>query len=94
MKFKKEILQELVDDDADVIDGFHKVHDEIIETTRWSVLHKMVFQAPCGKHYRSTYSVGATEDQDESPYEYADDEIKCQEVVEVEVVRKEWKAVK
>lgn len=49
---------------------------------RWSVDHWGVF-AHEGKFYRTTYSVGATEQQDESPYEYEDDMIECPEVVPV-----------
>lgn len=47
------------------------VEDEIVETSRWSELHRIVFQAEDdGKFYEATYSQGLTEYQDETPWEY------------------------
>ncbi len=46
-----------------------------------------------GKHYCSSYSNGLTEQQDESPYEYANDEEECGEVEQVEVLVKQWKPI-
>lgn len=54
------------------------VVDRIIDTTRWSIVHEIVFEDN-GKFYMTTYSEGATECQDERPWEY-DDEVKCTEV--------------
>lgn len=80
MKFKKE----------DLIDGidFGKapgptVFHEITGNGRWSIHHRRVFEFE-GKFYETRYSVGATESQDESPYEYAPDEIECNEVFPVQ----------
>lgn len=78
MKFKKEFLQEIEDnDDVEVIET------EIIDTTRWSIINRMVFKFE-GKFYVTTFSHGATECQDESPYEYEGDEIECKEVFPVQ----------
>ena len=76
MKFKKDFLLELMDDNL-------YVYDKIRSHGRWSVRHEWVF-AHEGKFYKSFYSVGATEYQDESPYEYDGDEIECPEVMPVE----------
>lgn len=38
------------------------IEDDIIDTTRWSIVHEIVFEDK-GKFYRTTYSVGATEMQ-------------------------------
>jgi hypothetical protein len=65
--------------------------DEITDHSRWSVGHRIVFQYD-DKVYEAYYGVGATESQDESPWEY-EDEIECTEVEEVEVVVKKWKPV-
>jgi hypothetical protein len=65
--------------------------DEITNHNRWSVGHRIVFQYN-DKVYEAYYSVGATESQDESPWEY-EDEIECTEVEEVEVAVKQWKPV-
>ena len=62
--------------------------DKIIDTTRWSVVHEIVFEDN-GKFYQTTYSEGATEMQDERPWEY-DDEITCTEVELKEVMMKKW----
>ena len=62
--------------------------DKIIDTTRWSIVHEIVFEDD-GKFYMTTYSEGATEMQDERPWEY-EDEIKCTEVELKEVKVKKW----
>lgn len=74
MKFSKEFLLESLDDDGTTVE------DKIVDTTRWSVLHRRIFRHD-GKFYCTRYSVGATEQQDEQPYENAGDEIECQEMV-------------
>lgn len=84
MKFKKEFLQEEV---------YNAIHEEIISTSRWSINKLMVFEYE-GRYYRAYYSVGATECQDESPFEYDEDEIECEEVELKEVVVKKWVAKK
>ncbi len=70
MKFSKEFLQD---------EGGETVQDREIGRGRWSVHHERVFQHE-GRFYRTRYSVGATENQDERPYEYEPDEIECVEV--------------
>lgn len=75
MKFSKEFMQERVVEDGDLT-----VYDKIVETTRWSEIHEIVFKYE-DKFYLSSYSCGLTEYQDESPYEYEDEMV---EVVEVE----------
>jgi hypothetical protein len=68
------------------------IKDTIIETTRWSIIHEIIF-AHDGKFWKTTYSVGATEVQDESPWEY-DDLVDCREVQLVEKTVKVWEEVK
>lgn len=65
--------------------------DKIIDTTRWSIVHEIVFEDK-GKFYQTTYSEGATEMQDERPWEY-DDEVECTEVELREVKVKKWMPV-
>ena len=67
------------------------IKDEVTGTSRWSIFHDIVFEYE-GKFYQTSYSVGATECQDESPWE-DEDEIECTEVVEKEVMVKKWVAV-
>jgi len=85
MKFKKEdLIEKMYTDDV--------IKDDVVENTRWSIIHEWVFRHE-GKFYESTYSCGATESQDESPYEYDDDEIECPEVELREVTVKKWMPV-
>ncbi len=82
MKFKRDWLQDLVWDD---VDDAEIMENEIVDTSRWSIHHAVVFKLKCNeKFYQTHYSVGATENQDENPYEYDPDEIECKEVFPVE----------
>ena len=81
MKFLKTVLQNMADHDAD--NGYKIIYDNIVDNTRWSICHELVFEYD-NKFYMTGYRVGATECQDESPYEYDDAEIECQEVKPVE----------
>jgi len=73
-------------------DEYEEIYvNEIVDTNRWSIRYKLVFQYG-DKVYQTYYQVGATEMQYESPWE-CEDEIKCTEVEEVEVVVKKWKPV-
>lgn len=66
------------------------VFDEIYDHTRWSVLHECVFKAPDdGKFYRVYYSVGATESQDERPWQY-DEWVEGAEVELTRVTTEKW----
>lgn len=60
------------------IDG--AIEDIIIGKSRWHIQHEMIFKWTDGKVYRTQYQVGATENQDEKPWEH-EDEIGCTEVV-------------
>lgn len=80
--FAKETLIDLLADDSD---EYQIVSDEIVENSRWSILHELIFKSRDEeKFFRTSYSVGATEQQDEYPFEYADEEIECDVVEPVE----------
>ncbi|MCL1696387.1 hypothetical protein [Lysinibacillus sp. BPa_S21] len=64
------------------------VLDEITDTSRWSVHHRIIFKHD-GKFYEAYYSEGATEMQDERPWEY-EDEVECDEVELKEVKVVKW----
>lgn len=56
---------------------YNVIKNEIVNHTRWSVIHEIVIQRVSdGKYFKDSYSEGATEMQDESPYEYDDPEFK------------------
>ena len=88
---------ELTKDEArDIIwgdgpDDIELVVDDLIDTTRWSEVHNMVIKKD-GRFYQDEYSVGATEMQDESPWEYS--EPNFTEVFPVEKTVIIYKAVK
>lgn len=65
--------------------GVKLISDEITDKSRWSVSHEIIFQWIDGKFYSTYYSEGATECQDESPWEYEDD-IECMEVEPVKTL--------
>jgi hypothetical protein len=64
------------------------IFDEITDNGRWSIYHRCIFEDN-GKFYETHYSVGATESQDESPWEY-EENVDCFEVELKEVTVKKW----
>ena len=63
---------------------FETVTSEITDTTRWSICYeKIAKRISDGKFFKLNYRVGATEMQDESPYEWVD-EVSIPEVFPVE----------
>ena len=75
MKFSKDVLK---------WEEHPTIYDKIVGHRRWSVDHERVFEHE-GKFYKTRYSVGATESQDERPYEYDPDEVECPEVFPREI---------
>jgi hypothetical protein len=66
------------------------IRNEIVDHRSWSVDHDLIIQnVDDNRFYRGYYSVGATESQDESPWEY--DEPVFIEVFPVEKVVIEYK---
>ena len=92
--FDKEDLRELLLNDEHEINGMlaKVVENTLSSTTRWSHIYEMVFSYD-GKFYMTDYSTGATEQQDEQPFEYSDEKIECIEVVPVEVKTIKYVAV-
>lgn len=61
-------------------DKIQVLRDTITDTGRWSIHHSLIFKLKeTGKIYHTHYSVGATERQDERPWEY-DDKVLLTEV--------------
>jgi hypothetical protein len=83
MKFHVDNLFEVMYND---FGDFRHISNEIIDTSRWSVLYLLTFKHK-DKFYQISYSKGATEYQDEQPFEDTTDEngmVDCQEVKPVE----------
>ena len=90
--FNKEDLLLVMDGDSEKLS---LLASEIITTGRWSIHRRMVFRDNSdGKCYESHYSVGATESQDESPYEFEGDQISCVEVEPIVVQVTQYKKKK
>jgi hypothetical protein len=70
---------------------FNAIEDEVVDNSRWSIYHSIIFEYD-GKFYQTSYSVGATECQDESPWEY-EDEVECIEVHKVQKMVEVWESV-
>jgi len=71
-------------------DGFpliEVVREKLIDTSRWSHIYERVYKdLNTGKYWITSYRTGATESQDERPYEYDGDEIEFTEVVPRETI--------
>lgn len=75
-------------------DGFPNltlIKSEMFDTSRWSHHYQRIYKdLDTGKFYSTTYSSGATECQDERPYEYDGPEVEFTEVVAREKVVVEY----
>lgn len=67
---------------------YSAVKDDIVDNSRWSIHHEIIFKDG-DKFYRTSYSVGATEYQDESPWEY-EDNVECTQVELKQVMVTKW----
>lgn len=68
-------------------EGYKIIKDEIVNTTRWSVVHSLVIQRESdGKYFQDNYCRGATECQDESPWEYNPPNFDEVEPVETKII--------
>ena len=58
------------------IEGFEKIFDDVVDDTgRWTTTHEIVIKRLSdGKFFRDYYTQGATEHQDQSPWEYGQPE--------------------
>lgn len=86
------LREEVLDANIFGSDTVEVVKDDIIDTSRWSIHHEIVFKYE-DKYYRTTYSVGATESQDEIPWEY-EDEVECEVVEPVEKTYIDYEVIK
>lgn len=70
------------------------IHNEMIDTSRWSHIYEVVYKdLDTGKYWENSYRVGATECQDERPYEYDGDEITFYEVEPYTVTTTKYRCV-
>ena len=98
---RKKLVPKIVlsgEEAAEIVYGdsekFTAVQDEITDTSRWSVHHYLVFQQnDNGKLYETNYSRGATEYQEEHPFE-GEREVTCVEVEEYQKTVTDYREVK
>lgn len=74
-----------IEEDGTFTLHFKLVHAEMIDTTRWSIISERVYEdLDTGRFWYTSYRYGATECQDERPYEYDGKEITFTEVFKKE----------
>ena len=89
-KFSRDFLNSVTDREAE---GVEIIREEPISHSRWDVGYETLFSYE-GKVWKLYWSMGATESQDYSFFDYAPDEIECEEMVHVERTMMVWEAVK
>lgn len=78
----------------DETDNYTVVQNDIVGTSRWSTEHTLVIKSKeTGKFYTSYYRQGATEMQEESPFENDGEMITFHEVVPEEVTVIEYRRI-
>ena len=84
MKVHREILIELACGNKHFCtpggNVYSVIKNTLISSSRWSLRYKLIFQINRQDYYEVSYSKGATEQQDESPFEYSDEYVECQQV--------------
>ncbi len=84
LKKTPELIEQLIDGDAE--NGYFIISNECVDKTRWSVVYDLIVKIG-DKFYQTDYQVGATEQQDEGPWENEE------EIVLVEVAPREVKTI-
>lgn len=87
--FEKDFMLEVLWEDRD---DAEIILDVIDGNSRWSLEHRFIFTFE-GKFWETSYRTGATEQQDETPWQY-DDSVECWEVVPVEKIVIDYVEVK
>lgn len=67
------------------------VDEKIIDQRRWATVFEVIFQdTRDNRFFKSHFDRASTECQECTPYDYDKDEINCKEVVEKEILVKQW----
>jgi hypothetical protein len=83
MKFSKVDLEDLECDEGS-FDAYTFISKELTGRSRWHSHYTLTFGYSDGKFYQVKYQSGATEMQDDYPFDDEGDEVECYEVVPVE----------
>lgn len=76
----------------EVLDGENGtkiIEDKITGNGRWDIAHNLIWQHTDGRIFQCQYSVGATEQQEQGPWEY-EKEIECTEMVKRLITVEKW----
>jgi hypothetical protein len=97
MTTREFVVAELMDQDFpwEAPEGWEIVSDKISGKSRWSDVHTLIFRTPdlpSGQAWQTTYRRGATEQQEERPWQYQD-KFTATLVHEVEKTMKVWEAI-
>ena len=66
--------------------------DSLIDSSRWSLIYEVIFlDGEDGKTWSTTYTTGATENQDQGPFEYDDEMVPCIEMEAAKIVVETYK---
>ena len=93
-EFKATDLRDVIYEDEP--EGFTLVEDSIVDTSRWSAMHELVFSfsdESGTEFYKVGYSRGLTEYQDEQPFEYDGDYVPCVLVGLVQKTVEVWEEI-
>lgn len=91
--FTKEDLKELAA--GNPVEGLEVVSDTLTGRTRWSVIYTLVFRdLTDNKYYQINYSTGATELQDERPFDNDQNTIQCHRVQPMQELVTVYKSIK
>jgi len=83
-KFPKEFMLQVLEEEVGEI-----ISNKIIEQGRWDILHQLIWKHPDGRVFQCGYRQGATEQQDQGPWEY-DKEVHCVEMEKKIVEVEQW----
>lgn len=87
---KKFFESDYLKNTLDLPDSEYAISDKIIDSDRWNIKHELLFICPeDGKVYQTFYRVGATEMQDEGPWEY-DEVVEATEMELAAVIEKKY----
>lgn len=87
MKLTREEAQSIVWGDTS---DWKTIEENTIGHSRWAIEKEGIFQhLPTKRYYKLDWNEGATEMQDEAPFEY-DEGIEAIEVIQKEVTIKQW----
>ena len=95
MRIKREFRNSFLIDELglpfDEYNGCKIISNVLVDNSRWSLNYELVFYFE-NKYYMTWYSVGATEQQDERPWEY-DDIVDCFEVRPIDRIVRDFEYV-